>query len=109
MAAVGRRLRAAAPDARVLTRLGRRELLVIAPGDAADLADELGPIVSSHPVDLGSVVVRASISVGYAAWDGESAGELLRRCGEALEAARDAGGDCAEAAVPAADALPAAA
>jgi CheY-like chemotaxis protein/GGDEF domain-containing protein len=99
VAAVGRRLRAAAPGIQVLTRLGRQELLVLAPGDEAEaLAQVLCHTVAAGPVDLETVVVRSTVSIGYAAFEGETAGELLERCAEALEQARSSGGDCAQAA-----------
>ena len=40
--------------------------------------------------------MRASLSIGFAVWDGETAEALLQRCDEALYAAKEAGRDCVQ-------------
>lgn len=95
---IGTRLRAAD----VLGRLGGDELLLLlADTDAtgaAVLAAAVRAEVADRPVPTTVGPVPVTVSLGSAAWDGESAGELIDRADRALLAAKHAGRDQAAAA-----------
>lgn len=90
---VARRLRALAPPAATLARVGGEQfaaLLVSSPSAARDLADTLLHAIRGEPIQHRTVTASA----GVASSDGRVAGEeLFRRAGEALYAAKVRGRD----------------
>jgi two-component system, cell cycle response regulator len=85
-----------------LGRLGGEEFLALLPDADADAAavaaEKLRSEVADLVVEHDGVRLRVTVSVGWAAWDGESPEELLRRADEAVYAAKALGRDRAEGA-----------
>ena len=85
-----------------LGRLGGEEFLALLPDAgaraAATTAEKLRTEVAALAVDLEGSELAVTISAGWAAWEGESPEELLRRADEALYAAKRGGRDRVEGA-----------
>ena len=94
---IGQRLR----GADVAGRLGGDELLVLLPETdgvgAAVVASSIRDAVAARPVRTPAGPIRATVSVGAGAWDGEAADLLLERADQALYAAKAGGRDRAVA------------
>jgi diguanylate cyclase (GGDEF)-like protein len=92
-ARIGDRLR----GADVAGRLGGDEVVVLLPetdsGGAAILGDSIRAAISGNPVSTPSGPIDVTVSVGAAAWGGESSEHLLDRADKALYAAKAAGRD----------------
>ena len=90
LAAVARALRSYLRAEDQLGRLGGEEFLAVLPdadaGAAAAAAEKLGASVHETGV---------TVSIGWAAWEGETPDELLGRADDALYAAKALGRDCA--------------
>jgi two-component system, cell cycle response regulator len=82
-----------------LGRLGGEEFLALLPDTDADAAqvaaDELRAAVAAAAIAHDGAPLGLTVSVGWAAWDGESPEELLRRADEALYDAKARGRDLA--------------
>jgi two-component system cell cycle response regulator len=90
LAAVARELRHHLRAEDQLGRLGGEEFLAVLPEtDAAAAA------VAAEKLRASVQPTGVTVSIGWAAWEGESAEELLRRADDALYAAKAAGRDCA--------------
>jgi diguanylate cyclase (GGDEF)-like protein len=94
-----------------LGRLGGEEFLALLPDSdaiaAAAVAEDLRASAEQVGARCGEHVVGATVSVGWATWDGqESADELVRRADRALYAAKDAGRNAVRGAVLASASLP---
>ena len=80
-----------------LGRLGGEEFLALLPDADADAAavaaGKLCAEVADTAVAHDGHQLRVTVSIGWAAWDGESAEELLRRADEALYEAKAHGRD----------------
>jgi two-component system cell cycle response regulator len=80
-----------------LGRLGGEEFLAVLPDAdapaAATAAEKLRSEVAALEVPYEGRLLTARISAGWAAWDGESPEELLRRADEALYEAKRGGRD----------------
>jgi diguanylate cyclase (GGDEF)-like protein len=72
-----------------LGRLGGEEFLALLPDAGASAAGAAGEKLRASVAHTG-----VTVSVGWAAWDGEPPEELLRRADEALYAAKARGRDC---------------
>ncbi len=98
---VARRLKSRLRDGDMAGRLGGDELLVLLPETSADgaaaLAASIRDAMAEHPVDTVEGPIPVTLSLGSAAWEGESSEELLERADRALYAAKDAGRDRAVA------------
>ena len=85
-----------------LGRLGGEEFLALLPdadaGASEAAAEKLRSEVAALTVAYDERELAVTISLGWAAWDGESPEELLRRADEALYAAKRAGRDRVEGA-----------
>jgi len=85
-----------------LGRLGGEEFLALLPDAdaraAATTAEKLRAAVAALAVGHDGVELAVTISAGWAAWDGESPEELLRRADEALYEAKRGGRDRVEGA-----------
>ncbi len=90
---IGQRLR----GADLAGRLGGDEILVLLPETdargAATLAASIRQAVSERAIRTPAGGVRATVSIGSAAWEGEPADLLLERADQALYAAKAAGRD----------------
>jgi len=88
-----------------LGRLGGEEFLALLPDAdaraAAITAEKLRAEVGAAVVAHEGVELAVTVSVGWAAWDGEVQEDFLRRADEALYAAKALGRDRAEGAPPA--------
>ena len=97
-AALRRRLRAEDQ----LGRLGGEEFLaLLADTDAAAVAtavEKLRAEVAASPIECGDRELTLTVSIGWAAWEGEPAEELLRRADDALYEAKARGRDCVQGA-----------
>ena len=82
-----------------LGRLGGEEFLALLPDADADAAaiaaDGLRSEVARTEIDCEGNDLSVTVSVGWAAWEGEPADELLRRADEALYEAKARGRDLA--------------
>jgi two-component system cell cycle response regulator len=76
-----------------LGRLGGEEFLALLPETDARAARRTAEKLRCNVAEVG-----VTISVGWAAWEGESAEELLRRADDALYAAKANGRDCVKGA-----------
>jgi diguanylate cyclase (GGDEF)-like protein len=98
---VARRLVERLRDADAAGRLGGDELLVILPETdaqgAATVARSIHDAIGEQPVQTSDGPIPVTISLGSAAWEGESPAELLERADRALYAAKGAGRDRAVA------------
>jgi diguanylate cyclase (GGDEF)-like protein len=72
-----------------LGRLGGEEFLALLPDADARAAKAAAEKLRASVLETG-----VTISVGWAAWDGESADELLGRADGALYTAKERGRDC---------------
>ncbi len=97
LAAVTARLRGSLRAEDQLGRLGGEEFLALLPdadaAAAAVTAEKLRSEVAGTVVRCDGRELRVTVSIGWAAWEGESAEELLRRADDALYAAKGAGRD----------------
>jgi two-component system cell cycle response regulator len=73
-----------------LGRLGGEEFLALLPDTGADAAGAAAEKLRMSVRETG-----VTVSIGWAAWEGESAEELLGRADDALYAAKARGRDCA--------------
>ncbi len=99
---VGRRIEGRLRDGDVAGRLGGDELLVLLPETDADgaatLAASIRDAIAAEPVQVpGNGSIEVTVSLGSAAWNGDSGAELLDRADRALYAAKGAGRDRAVA------------
>lgn len=99
---VARRLVGRLRDGDVAGRLGGDELLVLLPETgaqgAATLAASIREAIAAEPVRVpGNGPIDVTVSLGSAAWEGETRAELLERADRALYAAKGAGRDRAVA------------
>ncbi len=80
-----------------LGRTGGEEFLVVMPGvgprDAHIVLERIRKIVRSTPIELHSLDLVVTVSIGGAVWSGESIDSLLDRADEALYAAKRSGRD----------------
>ena len=76
-----------------LGRLGGEEFLALLPDTAAEAAPAALEKLRVSVEDVG-----VTVSIGWAAWEGESADELLQRADDALYDAKAGGRDCVVAA-----------
>ncbi len=85
-----------------LGRLGGEEFLALLPdagaSAAAAAAEKLRAQVAALRVEHDGLDMGVTISIGWAAWEGESAEELMRRADEALYGAKRSGRDRVEGA-----------
>ena len=84
-----------------LGRLGGEEFLALLPDADARAAKAAAEKLRASVDEIG-----VTVSIGWAAWEGESADDLLGRADDALYAAKERGRDCAvgaPATLPAAD------
>jgi two-component system cell cycle response regulator len=92
-ARIGDRLR----GADVAGRLGGDEVFILLPeteaAGAATLADSMRAAVGGTPVSSPAGPIEVTVSVGAAAWEGESSEHLLDRADKALYQAKAAGRD----------------
>lgn len=95
---VAQTLRRAAPDAECLARMGGDEFAMLLSGTSAAQAEKIASAILSElrtPIEVESVQVHVSGSIGLAALKGCSSGETaLRRSDVALYAAKDKGRNC---------------
>jgi two-component system cell cycle response regulator len=89
LAAVARALREHMRAEDQLGRLGGEEFLALLSDAGADVA---GPAVEKLRASVEEVGI--TVSIGWAAWEGESADALLARADDALYAAKARGRDC---------------
>ena len=93
-AALRRRLRAEDQ----LGRLGGEEFLALLPDTDAAAAtvavEKLRAAVADTATEHEGLQLAVTVSIGWAAWDGDSAEELLRRADDALYGAKERGRDC---------------
>jgi two-component system, cell cycle response regulator len=89
LAAVARTLREHMRAEDQLGRLGGEEFLALLSDAGADVA---GPAVEKLRASVEEVGI--TVSIGWAAWEGESADALLARADDALYAAKARGRDC---------------
>ena len=73
-----------------LGRLGGEEFLALLPD-----ADARAAKAAAEKLRASVDAVGVTVSIGWAAWDGESADELLGRADDALYTAKERGRDCA--------------
>jgi diguanylate cyclase (GGDEF)-like protein len=82
----------------VLGRWGGEEFLVLLPDldgvDAAAAAEAFRQELAGEPISVDGEELPVTVSVGWAAWEGESAAELLARADTALYAAKRSGRNC---------------
>ncbi len=78
-----------------LGRLGGEEFLALLPdadaAAAAAAAEKLRAEVAALTVEHDGPDLAVTVSIGWAAWEGEAADELLRRADDALYEAKRAG------------------
>ncbi|MEA2179584.1 MAG: two-component system, cell cycle response regulator, partial [Solirubrobacteraceae bacterium] len=78
-------------------RLGGDEVFILLPETdsegAATLADSMRAAVGAGPVSTPAGPIEVTVSVGAAAWEGESSEHLLDRADKALYQAKAAGRD----------------
>jgi len=101
LAAVARAMRARLRAEDQLGRLGGEEFLALLPD-----ADARAGHVAAEKLRASVGETGVTVSIGWAAWDGEAPDELLARADDALYAAKARGRDCvvgAPATLPAAD------
>jgi two-component system cell cycle response regulator len=72
-----------------LGRLGGEEFLALLPE-----VDGSGAAAATERLRASVAPLPVSVSVGWAAWQGDSAEELLQRADDALYAAKAGGRDC---------------
>ena len=97
LAAVTARLRGSLRAEDQLGRLGGEEFLALLPDAgapaAAVAAEKLRAEVAGTVVAFEGRELTVTVSIGWAAWEGEPAEELLRRADDALYAAKGGGRD----------------
>jgi diguanylate cyclase (GGDEF)-like protein len=76
-----------------LGRLGGEEFLALLPDTGADMAPAALEKLRASVEEVG-----VTVSIGWAAWEGESADDLLQRADDAVYAAKASGRDCVKAA-----------
>jgi two-component system, cell cycle response regulator len=80
-----------------LGRLGGEEFLAVLPDTDAEAAqaaaEKLREAVAAARVEHDGLELAVTVSVGWAAWEGETAEDLVRRADEALYAAKRLGRD----------------
>ena len=85
-----------------LGRLGGEEFLALVPDADARVAvaavEKLRAEVAALAVEHDGAVLAVTVSIGWAAWEGESAEELMRRADDALYEAKRSGRDRVEGA-----------
>jgi diguanylate cyclase (GGDEF)-like protein len=85
-----------------LGRLGGEEFLALVPDADASVAasavEKLRTEVGRMTVEHAGADLGVTVSIGWAAWEGESAEELMRRADEALYEAKRSGRDRVEGA-----------
>lgn len=95
LVSVAQRLRGRVRSEDWLGRIGGEEFLALLPdtgaAEAARVAEDLRECVAATPVELSGGPVPVTVSIGWAAWDGGTSNELMRRADEALYAAKHAG------------------
>ena len=105
LAAVASRLARRVRAEDVLGRWGGEEFVVLLPDldavEAAVAAEAFRQEVANEPIPLDGEELTVTVSVGWTAWDGEGAAELIDRADVALYAAKAAGRNCTRAAEPA--------
>ena len=89
LAAVAHALRGRLRAEDQLGRLGGEEFLALLPE-----VDGSGAAAATERLRASVAPLPVSVSVGWAAWQGDSAEELLQRADDALYAAKAAGRDC---------------
>jgi len=89
LAAVAHALRGHLRAEDQLGRLGGEEFLAVLPDADADAAGVAAEKLRASVEEAG-----VTVSIGWAAWEGESADELLSRADDALYAAKARGRDC---------------
>jgi two-component system cell cycle response regulator len=81
----------------VVARFGGEEFLVILPDTgatgAATAAEDLRAAVAAATFPAGRIALRATVSAGWATWEGESLDRLVARADAGLYAAKEAGRD----------------
>ena len=90
LAAVARAMRDHLRAEDQLGRLGGEEFLAVLPEADANAAGAAAEKLRASVEEVG-----VTVSIGWAAWEGETADELLGRADEALYAAKARGRDCA--------------
>jgi two-component system cell cycle response regulator len=90
LAAVARAMRAHLRAEDQLGRLGGEEFLALLPD-----ADARAAKAAAEKLRVSVEEAGVTVSIGWAAWDGESADELLGRADHALYRAKERGRDCA--------------
>jgi two-component system cell cycle response regulator len=97
LAEVARRLADAVRGGDELARWGGDEFVVLLPNTdrpgIVRAAERLRAAVAGAPVALEGADIAVTISVGWAHWAGDTAGDLLVRADRALYAAKEAGRD----------------
>jgi diguanylate cyclase (GGDEF)-like protein len=92
------RLRGRLREEDVVARFGGEEFLVILPDTGAEgaaaVAEDLRAAVAAEPLPIGRIVLRLTVSAGYAAWEDEDLERLIGRADHGLYAAKEAGRDC---------------
>src|SRR5215216_7197402 len=87
----------------LLGRLGGEEFLAVLPDAdveaAAVAAEKLRSGVADARLTAGEEDVHVTVSIGWAAWGGESAEDLVRRADEALYNAKLGGRDAVRGAI----------
>jgi two-component system cell cycle response regulator len=95
----------------VLGRWGGEEFLVLLPDldgvDAEAAAEAFRQELASEPIRVDGDELPVTVSVGWAAWEGESAAELVARADAALYAAKRSGRNCTRQAETSASSSPA--
>jgi two-component system cell cycle response regulator len=89
LTAVARELRAHLRAEDVLGRLGGEEFLALL-GDT----DANAATAAAEHMRASAAAAGVTVSIGWAAWEGEAPDELLRRADDALYAAKAGGRDC---------------
>jgi diguanylate cyclase (GGDEF)-like protein len=95
-----RRIRGVVRSTDVLGRYGGEEFLLVLPGCGSEgllqVAESVRAAIAQSPILSGESAIPASVSIGGATWDGQSASELLNLADLALYRAKRAGRDRVE-------------
>ena len=88
----------------VIGRFGGEEFVIGLPDaravGAAGVAEDVRAAVAERPMTIAGHVLTLTVSVGWAAWQGEDLGQLIARADDALYEAKAAGRDCVRPPVP---------